>query len=335
MRVPVPRTAARAAAASPAEAARRHEVLTVVVAAALAGASLWTIALTRHEGGPPPAGAATVVGAPRADASALAGDGGAAWTVGLRDRRLRPVGDATGARTVGAAGDRAAHLVARDGALWVALHRGGIGVVVRIGRDGTGSRVLPTGGVRPTRIAVAPGRVVGVGGSQVVAVPLRGAAGWRQALPGAADVAVGYRSVWTVSAGDAGTGLLTRRDPATGAVVGRRTLPAAPTAIAVGAGAVWIANGCANGVLRVPVGPGPGRCTGVGRGAADVVVGAGAAWAADAAGLRIVRLDAATGAATARWTTAGRPAALAVAGDRVVALTRGGGLEAVPVGAPD
>jgi hypothetical protein len=147
-----------------------------------------------------------------------------------------------------------------------------------------------------------------------------------RALPDAVDVASGYGSVWSLSRLPNGRSLVTRREPGTGRVVGRRVVPAAATAIDVGLGAVWIANGCVDGVLRAPVGPGAGMCTPMGKGAADVVVGRGSAWAADSAGARVAELDAATGSVLRTWEVPGRPAAVAVAGNSVVTLTRRGDL---------
>jgi len=74
------------------------------------------------------------------------------------------------------------------------------------------------------------------------------AAGGPERVPGAAGVAVGEGSAWVTSQPD---GTVTRLDPATG----RRQGPAIdvgpqPTDIAVGAGAVWVANsGQMNGTV--------------------------------------------------------------------------------------
>lgn len=166
--------------------------------------------------------------------------------------------------------------------------------------------------------------MVVVGENSVSALAIGAGGSWSRALPDAVNVAVGYGSVWTLSRLPGARSLVVRHDPRSGRVTGRRVATAGAAAIAVGAGAVWVANGCTNGILRVPVGPGPGSCIRVGKGPSDVAVGAGAVWGADAAGSRIVRLDAATGSIAASWAAPGRPATIAAAGSSVVAATRRG-----------
>ncbi len=315
--------------ADPERRGRWARVSLVAVVAAVAGAIMWTVVLTRATDGRPAITreGVTPIGGPDLGAASVAGGGGTIWTLGLRDRRLAAFpasgADAATTLTVGAAGDLATAVATGDGAVWVALQRSGNGLVVRVGADG--SRIVRrTGDLLPERIAVLPARVVAIGGDRVTGVPTGSGRPWSRVAPGAIDVAAGYGSVWVLSRQDGGRGLVTRRDPTTGRVTGRRAAPAGPTAIAVGLGAVWVANGCPDGVLRAPVGPGPGVCARVGKGPVDIAVGGGSAWAADAAGRNVVELDAATGAVIGSWLTPGRPAALAVTGEQVVAVTQSG-----------
>lgn len=312
-----------------AEGWRRHApVGAVCLVAGLAGVALWSAVLGRGgEGHPLEREAVSPLGDPGLGAASLAAGAGTVWAVGLRDRRVRPIAPVAGApatdAVVGAAGDLAMALATGRGVVWVALQRAGAGAVVGV-EPGGGRRVRATGDLLPEALAVLPARVVVVGENRVAALPLRAGRGWAHPSPGAIDVEAGYGSVWVLSRGDGGRSLVTRRDPATGRVVGRRGAPAAATAIAVGLGAVWVANGCPNGVLRAPVGPGPATCVRVGKGPADVAVGAGSAWAADGAGRRVVQLDARNGVIVRAWAMPRPPASLAVGGTGVVALTRGG-----------
>ncbi len=308
---------------------RLHAVV-VFTLACLAGAVLWAAAIRGGDEVPVERAAATPFGEPRLEALTLAVGDSQIWTVG-RDRRLRSFSITTlapsaAAQRVGGARDFATHVAVGRGAVWVALRHAGGGAIVRVDPREGGRRVLSTGELVPNRIVVLPGRVVAVGDSRVGAVSTRRGRDWSKALPGGVDVAAGYGAIWVLSRLPGGRGLVTRRDPGSGGVTGRRTVSAAATGIAVGLGAVWVANGCPNGVLRAPVGPGPGSCIRVGKGPSDVTVGAGAAWVADAAGARVTELDAATGAIVRAWSVRGRPAAVAASPAVVVAATRSGGV---------
>jgi hypothetical protein len=318
-------------AAAPEEedaATRRTRLVLVCAGAALAGVAIWSAVLLRGDGGVPvERGAVAEIGAPGRRATSVATDGGTIWTIGLLERRLRGLSAASAepivTPPVGASGDLATTLATADGAVWVALKRAGTGAVVRVDPDG-GRRVYSTGDLLPDHIVVLPARIVVLNANRLASIPTRGARRWSQPSPGAIDVDVGYGSIWVLSRIAGGRSLITRRDLATGRVVGRRGAPAAATAIAVGLGAVWVANGCPNGVLRAPAGPGPATCVRVGKGPADIAVGGGSAWAADAARRRVVELDGATGAMVRAWVTPDPPASLAVGARGVVALTRRG-----------
>jgi hypothetical protein len=111
-----------------------------------------------------------------------------------------------------------------------------------------------------------------------------------------------------------------------------RAVPGAATAVAVGAGAVWVAGGCPAGVVRAPIGAGPATCVRTGGGVADVAVGPGAAWALDADGRRLLRLAPATGDVVAVAPLPGRPIALATGAGAVAVLVAGGRIVRVAAG---
>jgi hypothetical protein len=326
----------RAAAHDPRASGRRADrvgVVAVVAVAILAGAVIWGPMIAGEPVDDPVIRDAVV---PLAGARPGAGEvvvaGGAVSTLGLISRRMQSfpadgLAAAGPGRLVGAHDDLTVAMAAAgpaSAARWVAVRRSGAGLLVRVDARGAVSRVVSTGDLAPRRIAVLPGRVVVMGDSRVAGVPTGTAPAWSRALPSAVDVAVGYQSVWTLSRLPGARSLLARREPATGRVTGRRTVPTAATRLAVGLGAVWIANGCANGVLRAPVGGGAGTCVRVGRDPADVAVGAGAAWAADASGGRIVEMEGDTARIVRTWALDGRPSAVDAAGDVVAVVSRGG-----------
>jgi hypothetical protein len=261
--------------------------------------------------------------------TAIAAAGGRLWILDGRSRRLRSLtGSApasagrlvtTGRRTVGTD-------VAPDGdGVWVAVARSGSGGgrVVRFGPSGR-DRVLATASVAPRRIAVLPGAVLALGSARLASIRRDGRGAWTRSVPDAVDVAVGYRSVWTVSRTSGGS--LVRRWTTSGRPAGIRRVPGAVTAIAVGHGAVWLANGCPGSVARAPVGPGPVTCRRIGSGFSDVAIGVAAVWAADDDGDRVVRLVPLTGAVAASARLPGGPAGVVADGDRAWTLTRRAGV---------
>jgi hypothetical protein len=267
------------------------------------------------------------VGRPTAAAAAA----GRLWAVELASRRLHEIDAARGEpvrppRQLGSAGALATDVAATAGGAWVAIARSGTGWIVRVDAAGGRRRVIGTGDVPPSRIAALPGAVALIGDGRVAALGVRGGRRWARPLPGALDVAAGYGSVWTLATAPQGGGLVTRLEPATGRVVGRRAISGAATALAVGQGAVWVANGCAGGVLRAPVGPGPASCLPVADGATGVAVGAGGVWVADGDGARLLRLEPGSGNVAAVAWTGTRPTAVATGSGAVWGLSGGGPL---------
>jgi YVTN family beta-propeller protein len=120
------------------------------------------------------------------------------------------------------------------------------------------------------------------------------------------------------------TGLLTRLDPSTGRPVQSIDPNAGPTAVAVGAGAVWIADSDANTVTRVdPTGlltPIP-----VGHGPSGIAIGAHAVWVVDALDDKVVRIDPNTRALTTTIPVGQHPAGIAVGAGSVWVANSGDG----------
>jgi hypothetical protein len=270
----------------------------------------------------------------RGEPTAIAAAGGRLWVLDGPSRRLSSLAGTgrAGAGSLVTSGRRTVGTdVAPDGdGVWVAVARSGSGggKVVRFGPSGR-DRVLATASVAPRRIAVLPSAVLALGSARLVSIRREGDGGWTRSVPDAVDVAVGYRSVWTVSR--TARGSLVRRWTTSGRPAGVRRVPGAVTAIAVGQGAVWLANGCPGSVARAPIGPGPMSCRRIGQGFSDVAIGARAVWAADGDGGRVVRLAPRTGAVAASTRLSGGPAGLAADGDRVWALTRRAGVFSLEV----
>jgi len=302
-------------------------------AAALAAAGAVALLTVGPPDARPGSGAQRLTATEVADAgrpTRAAAAAGRLWAVELASRRLHEIDLARGEpvrppRRLGSAGDLATDVAATAEGAWVALARTGTGWIVRVDAGTGRRRVLGTGDVSPSRIAPLPRAVAAVGDGRVAVLGTRGGRRWARSLPGALDVATGYGSVWTLATAPQAGGLVTRWDPATGRVVGRRAIPGAATAIAVGHGAVWVANGCAGGVLRAPVGPGPATCLAAAAGATDVAVETGV-WVADGDGARLLRLEPASGRVVASARTGSRPTALATGADAVWALSGGGPL---------
>jgi hypothetical protein len=263
------------------------------------------------------------------DVTAVAAVGGRLWALDGPSRRLQHfagAGPATAGRLVTSGRGTVGTDVAPDGGgVWVAVARSGAGGgrVVRFDPSGR-DRALATASVSPRRIAVLPGAVIALGSARLASLRRDGRGGWTRSVPGAVDVAVGYRSVWTVSR--TARGSLVRRWTTSGRPAGVRRIPGAVTAIAVGHGAVWLANGCPGSVARAPVGPGAVTCRRIGSGFSDVAVGASAVWAADADGGRVVWLAPRTGAVAAAARLPGRPVGVVADGDRAWVLTRRAGV---------
>ena len=137
---------------------------------------------------------------------------------------------------------------------------------------------------------------------------------------GAGSAATRGADVWVAPS----SGLLTRLS-APGLDVVRQIDPnAGPTAVAVGAGAVWVTDSDANSVTRIdPTGlltPIP-----VGHGPSAIAVGAGGVWVADTLDDAVVRVDPGTRAVTAVIPVGRAPTGVAVGAGSVWVANSGDG----------
>ena len=124
---------------------------------------------------------------------------------------------------------------------------------------------------------------------------------------GPGSVATLGDAVWVAPS----SGLLSRVNPGSGRVVQQVDPNAGPTAVAVGAGAVWVTDSDANTVTRIdPTGlqtPIP-----VGHGPSGIAVGADGVWVADTLDDAVVRIDPTTRAVTATVPVGRAPTGVAI-----------------------
>jgi YVTN family beta-propeller protein len=129
------------------------------------------------------------------------------------------------------------------------------------------------------------------------------------AAPGANPVAVGHGSVWV----GRGYGTVARVDAVTGDVA-TTTVGNNPSAIAVGAGAVWVVDDADNTLSRIdPTSSGAvTSTTPVGRGPSAVAAGAGAVWVANTQDDAVARVDPDSGSVVHTIQVGRRPTGIAV-----------------------
>jgi YVTN family beta-propeller protein len=137
---------------------------------------------------------------------------------------------------------------------------------------------------------------------------------------GPASVAAAGNRIWVAPS----SGLLSRLDPRSGTIAQRVDPNASPTAVAVGADAVWITDSGADTVTRIDP---TGLLTpiAVGHGPSAIAVGAGAVWVVDSLDDAVVRIDADTHAVTTTIPVGRDPAGIAVAAESVWVANRGDG----------
>jgi YVTN family beta-propeller protein len=142
-------------------------------------------------------------------------------------------------------------------------------------------------------------------------------------LPEFADVAFGLGALWIVNR--TGNAVL-EVDP----VVCRQPRPITvgvqPTAVAVGANSVWVANFEDDSVTRIDI-AGPGQTPdttpiAVGDGPVDVAVGEGAVWVANQLDRTVSRIDPDTGEVVATISVGNEPQRLAAGEGRVWVTVR-------------
>jgi YVTN family beta-propeller protein len=135
------------------------------------------------------------------------------------------------------------------------------------------------------------------------------------ALSAVNPVAVGHGAVWALRADFA----IARVDAETNDVVAKVPVGAWPSAIATGAGGVWVADDYANTVIRIdPKGANSVTATTpVGRGPSAVAVGEGAVWVANTDDNTVARIDPDTAAVTETIQVGRRPTGIAAGGGAV------------------
>jgi YVTN family beta-propeller protein len=137
-------------------------------------------------------------------------------------------------------------------------------------------------------------------------------------------LAVGAHAVWVVNS----AGTVSRLDPARGAVAAPIIVGEQPSAIASGAGAVWVANHRDGTVTRIdPIDASQAVTTTitVGDGPAAIAVGARAVWVADELADTVVRIDPDTNDVTATIAVGRRPSGIAVGSGAVWVANAGDG----------
>jgi len=129
------------------------------------------------------------------------------------------------------------------------------------------------------------------------------------AAPGANPVAVGQGSVWV----GRGYGTVARVDQVTGDLV-HATVGNNPSAIAVGAGGVWVVDDADNTLTRIDPASASAvtATTAVGRGPSAVAAGTNAVWVANTQDDTVARVDPRTGSVTRTIRVGRRPTGLAV-----------------------
>jgi len=239
---------------------------------------------------------------------------------------IDPTGDSVQQQI--AVGARPAFLAYGDHELWVAnLDDNSVSRIDP--RTSRVVRTIPTD-ASPAGLAVAAGslwvansdaatisRIDSRYNRPVETIPIRGPTGW-----GVSAAASGLGSVWVAHLG----GTVSRIDPRSRRVVARIVVGNEPRALAVGAGAVWVANAWWDGTVsridrsnvvteEIPVGPG----------AVALAAGAGAVWVANALDDTVLRIDPATSAIKATIAVGKRPGGIAVGAGAVWVTGSGDG----------
>jgi YVTN family beta-propeller protein len=191
--------------------------------------------------------------------SGIAAGEGSVWVANLDDRTLSEIDPRTQAlRHTISLGTTPTGLAVGGGYVWVAN-----------GLLGTVSRVDPRVGQVTATIGVAP-------------------------RSNAGSVAFGARSVWAVY----GNSVVGRIEPAAGRLIATGAAGRAPSAIAVGEGAVWVANSADSTVSRIlPETVSVVATITVGRQPSGIAVGEGGVWVTDRGDGLVTRIDPASGSA--------------------------------------
>ena len=250
------------------------------------------------------------------DPESVAAGAGSVWTANVEDEtvsRINPA-DTTATPNTISVGDYPSDLTVDNGTVWVAL--GALGELVRVNpAQNEAARPTPALGKGASCGAPRASIAVGEGAVWVLCLNLelgrfdiRRAIGRRvgyeagllssadSVLSQFADIAYGLESLWIV---DSAKNWLIEVDPV---VIQKRdpiTVGQGPTAVAVGADALWVANFEDDTVTWLAFADGSRTPTvttiEVGDGPVDVAVGEGAVWVANELDRTVTRIDPATG----------------------------------------
>ena len=272
---------------------------------------------------------------------------GAVWVANVADEtvsRIDPVTRARG-RTIDV-GDYPSDLVVGGGTVWVAL--GALAELTRINpeQDEAATAIPALGegvacGAPRASLAVGGGAVwfaceaadlgridIRTGRAAQVGLQAGLLTSASSVLPQFSDIAFGLGSLWIVNRA---ANSVVELDPATIQRLRDVTVGQSPTAIAVGAGALWVANFDDDTVTRVTV-PGRGQTVEtddfeVGDGPVDVAVGEGAVWVVSSLDRTLTRLDPETGGVDARIAVGSEPQRVAAGEGAVWVTVRAPGAE--------
>jgi YVTN family beta-propeller protein len=275
---------------------------------------------------------------------------GAIWVANVEDEtvsRIDPVTRERG-RTIDV-GDYPSDLVVGGGTVWVAL--GALAELTRINpeQDQAASAIPALGegvacGAPRASVAVGGGAVwfaceqpdlgridVRTGRAAQVGLEAGLLTSASSVLPQFSDIAFGLESLWIVNRA---ANSVVEIDPATIQKLRDITVGQAPAAIAVGEGALWVANFEDDTVTRVTV-PGRGQTVEtddfeVGDGPVDVAVGEGAVWVVSKLDRTLTRLDPESGDVQARVGIGNEPQRVAAGEGGVWVTVRAA--EAEPTG---
>jgi YVTN family beta-propeller protein len=274
---------------------------------------------------------------------------GAAWTLSADEQTVSRVDPQTETVKTFATGALPIDLAAGGDALWVlqgeksGAHRASYdavstpAAVVRIDPlSGARRGISPLPVPATATLRVPLGDLVAADGGAVWSV---GRPGWVHRLDTARGRVLTQRSLdaFGIAAGDGQVWIrdrqnrVVRLDRDTGRAVARVALPAGTlSAIAIGAGSVWLTDPVAGTVWRLDSRRLEARTIAVAPGVDSVAVGAGAVWATNRVRGTVTRIDPSSNRVVATISLGNSPRAVAIGGGRVWVAVAGSGPTALP-----
>jgi YVTN family beta-propeller protein len=274
---------------------------------------------------------------------------GAAWTLSADEQTVSRVDPQTETVKTFATGALPIDLAAGGDALWVlqgeksGAHRASYDAV---STPAAVARIDPLSGARrgtsplpvpaTATLRVPPGDLVAATNGAVWSV---GRPGWVHRLDTDSGRVLTQRSLdaFGIAAGDGQVWIrdrqnrVVRLDRDTGRAVARVALPAGTlSAIAIGAGSVWLTDPVAGTVWRLDSGRLEARTIAVAPGVDSVAVGAGAVWATNRVRGTVTRIDPSSNRVTATISLGNSPRGVAVGRGRVRVAVAGSGPTALP-----